>query len=90
MSDVNFEIGKSSYTAKIFGFIVLFAIFFGVRIIARQFVGNPDMTFSIGDIIFWCCIGIIAILVIVTFIREKNKPTISVSVSLCFESPETV
>ena len=23
MSDVNFEIGKSSYTAKIFGFIVL-------------------------------------------------------------------
>ncbi|MCI6561734.1 MAG: hypothetical protein MR434_10110, partial [Ruminococcus sp.] len=45
MSDVNFEIGKSSYTAKIFGFIVLFAIFFGVRLIARQYVGNPDMTF---------------------------------------------
>lgn len=79
MSDVSFEIGKNSYTAKLFGFIVLFAIFFGVRIIARRYVGNPDMTFSIGDIIFWCCIGIIAILVIVTFIREKNKPTISVS-----------
>ena len=79
MSDVSFEIGKSSYTAKLFGFIVLFAIFFGVRIIARRFVGNPDMTFSIGDIIFWCCIGIIAVLVIVTSIREKNKPTISVS-----------
>ena len=79
MSDVNFEIGTSSYTAKLFGFIVLFAIFFGVRIIARQFVGNPDMTFSIGDIIFWCCIGIIAVLVIVTSIHEKNKPTISVS-----------
>ena len=79
MSDVNFEIGKSSYTAKLFGFIVLFAIFFGVRIIARCYVGNPDITFSIGDIVFWCCIGIIAILVIVTSIREKTKPTISVS-----------
>lgn len=79
MSDVNFEIGTSSYTAKLFGFIVLFAIFFGVRIIARRYVGNPDMTFSIGDIIFWCCIGIIAVLVIVTSIHEKNKPTISVS-----------
>ena len=76
MSDVNFEIGKNSYTAKLFGFIVLFAIFFGVRIIARRFVGNPDMTFSIGDIIFWCCIGIIAVLVIVTSIREKNKETV--------------
>lgn len=79
MSDVNFEIGKSSYTAKLFGFIVLFAIFFGVRIIARRYVGNPDMTFSIGDIVFWCFIGIIAVLVIVTSIHEKNKPTISVS-----------
>lgn len=28
MSDVNFEIGKSSYTVKIFGAIVLFAVFF--------------------------------------------------------------
>ena len=76
MSDVSFEIGKNSYTAKLFGFIVLFAIFFGVRIIARRFVGNPDMTFSIGDIIFWCCIGIIAVLVIVTSLREKNKQTV--------------
>ncbi len=29
MSDVHFEIGKNSYTAKIFGAIVLFALFFG-------------------------------------------------------------
>ncbi len=28
MSDVNFEIGKSSYTVKIFGAIALFAVFF--------------------------------------------------------------
>lgn len=79
MSDINFEIGKSSYTAKIFGFIVLFAIFFGVRITARRYVGNPDMTFSVGDIIFWCFIAAIGILVVVSVIREKNKPTISVS-----------
>ena len=79
MSDVSFEIGKSSYTAKVFGLIVLYAVFFGGRILLRQFVGDPDKTFSIGDIIFWCCIGIMAILVIATFIREKNKPTISVS-----------
>ena len=26
MSDVSFEIGKNSYTAKLFGFIILFAI----------------------------------------------------------------
>lgn len=84
MSDVSFEMGKSSYTAKLFGFIVLFALFFGIRIIARRYVGNPDMTFSIVDIIFWCCIGIIAILVIVTFVREKNKPTISVSSKTVF------
>ena len=75
MSDVNFEIGKSSYTAKIFGFIVLFAIFFGVRLIARQYVGNPDMTFSVGDIIFWCFIVLIGILVVVSMIHEKNKPS---------------
>ena len=28
MSDVSFEIGKSSYTAKVFGIIVLYAVFF--------------------------------------------------------------
>jgi hypothetical protein len=88
MSDVSFEIGKSSYTAKIFGFIALFAIFFGARIILRQFIGNPDMTFSIGDIIFWSCIGVITVLVIVTFIREKNKPVISVSGKTLFYNGE--
>jgi len=88
MSDVNFEIGKSSYTAKIFGFIVLFAIFFGVRLIARQHVGNPDMTFSVGDIIFWCFIVLIGILVVVSMIHEKNKPTISVSGKTVFYKGE--
>lgn len=88
MSDVNFEIGKSSYTAKIFGFIVLFAIFFGVRLIARQYVGNPDMTFSVGDIIFWCFIVLIGILVVVSMIHEKNKPTIFVSGKTVFYKGE--
>lgn len=80
MSDVHFEIGKSSYTAKIFGAIVLFALFFGGRmLLKKRFAGSSDMASSIGDIIFWCFIGLIAILVVVTFIREKSKPTISVS-----------
>ena len=79
MSDVSFEIGKSSYSVKIFGAIALFAIFFGIRIISRRYVGNPDMAFSIGDIIFWCFIVLISILVVVSMIHEKNKPTIFVS-----------
>ncbi len=37
------------------------------------------MALSIGDIIFWCFIGLIAMLVVVSLIREKSKPTISVS-----------
>lgn len=88
MSDVSFEIGKSSYTAKLFGFIVLYAIFFGARIIARRYVGNPDMTFSVGDIIFWCFIVLIGILVVVSMIHEKNKPIISVSGKTVFYKGE--
>lgn len=79
MSDVNFEIGKSSYTTKIFGTIVLFALFFGVRILSRNFVGNPDMEFSVGDIIFWCFIGLILILVIISIINENKRPSILIS-----------
>lgn len=62
----------------------MFAIFFGIRIISRRYVGNPDMAFSIGDIIFWSFIGLIVILVVVTAIQERNKPTISVSVKTLF------
>lgn len=79
MSDVSFEIGKSSYTVKIFAAIAAFALVYGIRILTRRYVGNPDMTFSVGDIIFWCFIGLIVILVVVTAFQEKNKPTVSVS-----------
>lgn len=79
MSDVNFEIGKSSYTVKIFGAIALFAVFFGIRITARRYVGATDMAASTGDIIFWCFIALIVILVVVSAIRGNKKPTISVS-----------
>ena len=78
MSDVNFEIGKSSYTVKIFAAIAAFALVYGIRMLTRRYVGNPDMTFSIGDIIFWCFIGLIVILVAASAIRGNNKPTISV------------
>ena len=79
MSDVSFEIGKKSYTAKVFGLMVLFALFFGGRIIIRRSAGNPDMNFSIGDIIFWGVIALVGIFVVVTIIREKHKPTIYVA-----------
>lgn len=79
MSDVSFEIGKSSYSVKIFGAIVLFALFFGVRIIARRYVGNPDMKLSAGGIVFWCFIGLLLILVIFSIIKESKRPPISVS-----------
>jgi hypothetical protein len=78
MSDVSFEIGKSSYTAKIFGAIAFLAVFYGARILARRYVGNPDMTFSTGDILFWCFIGLIIILVIFTVFKENKRPSISV------------
>lgn len=42
MSDVSFEIGKSSNSVKIFIAIVLFAIFFGGRILLRRRAGNPN------------------------------------------------
>ena len=74
MSDVNFEIGKSSYTVKIFAAIAAFALVYGIRMLTRRYVGNPDMTFSIGDIIFWCFIGLIVILVAASAIRFWVKP----------------
>lgn len=79
ISDVSFEIGKSSYSVKIFGAIVLFALFFGVRIIARRYVGNPDMKLAAGDIVFWCFIGLLLILVIFSIIKESKRPPILVS-----------
>ncbi len=63
MSDVTFEIGKSSYTARIFGFIVLSAAFFGARIVLSPYFVSTGTALSIGDIIFWCFIVLMCILV---------------------------
>lgn len=79
MSDVSFEIGKSSYSVKICFMIVLFAVFFGGRIIMRQKIGNPDYSLSTKDILFWSFIGCILIFTIVYAIMLKTKPTITVS-----------
>ena len=84
MSDVNFEIGKSSNLIKICAAIVVFAAFFGCRILIRRKVGNPDYTLSIIDIIFWIFIGCISIYTIVSAILLKRKPTISVSGKMVF------
>ena len=78
MSDVNFEIGKSSSTVKIFAAIAAFAPIYGIRFFLRRYVGNPNGSMSAGDIVFWCFIGLIIVLVVVTTVKEKNSPTISV------------
>ena len=79
MSDVNFEIGKSSYTAKIFGAIVLLAASFGVRMLAKPYFEEESITLLAVDVIFWCFIALIAVLVSITIIHEKKRPTITVS-----------
>lgn len=52
MSDVNFEIGKSSSTVKIFAAIAAFALIYGIRFFLRRYVGNPNGAMSAGDIVF--------------------------------------
>lgn len=79
MSDVNFEIGKSSYTAKAFLVIVLAVPVFGGRILLRRYAGNPDRGMSTLDVFFWIFIGIILVLSIILAVAQKSKPTISVS-----------
>ena len=79
MSDVNFEIGKKSYSLKAFSAIVAFAVIFGVRIIPRRMIGNPDYTMSAIDKAFWLFIGCIFICIVVLGIIQKIKPSITVS-----------
>lgn len=79
MSDVNFEIGKSSYTAKVFGMIVLFAVFFGGRIFLRRMIADAGYASSTGNTIFWILIGCIALLTIVTAVTQAKQPTVTVS-----------
>lgn len=79
MSDVNFEIGKSSYTAKVFFMIVLFAVIFSGRIFLRRMVVNAGGGLDGLDIVFWIFIGCIALFAIVTAVTQARQPTISVS-----------
>lgn len=79
MSDVNFDIGKSSYSVKIFLAIVLFTVVFGGRILLRRHAGNPNYSISAKDIAFWAFIGFIFICTVVYAIIQSKKPSISVS-----------
>ncbi|MDE7365475.1 MAG: hypothetical protein K2N27_11480 [Ruminococcus sp.] len=79
MSDISFEIGKSSYSVKIFLAIVLFAVVFGGRILLRRHAGNPNYSMSATDIAFWAFIGFIFICTVVYAIIHSKKPNISVS-----------
>ncbi len=84
MSDVNFEIGNSSYLLKACGALVLLAVVFGGRFLIRRKAGNPEYTLSTIDILFWIFIGGILIYTIVATIMLKRKPTISVSGKMVF------
>lgn len=79
LSDVNFEIGKSSYTAKAFGAIVLFAVFFGGRIVLRRRIGNPEAGMSALDIGFWVFILLILVLAIASALTQRGRAGIRVA-----------
>lgn len=79
LSDVNFEIGKNSYTAKVFGMIVLFAAVFGGRIFLRRMIGNPEAGLSAIDIGFWVLIGCILIFAVVSALTSRKRASITVS-----------
>lgn len=79
MSDVKFEIGRKSYTIKVFSMIVIFALIFGGRIMLRRRAGNPDFTMSALDTAVWTFIGFIAVCTVIASIMQSLKPSISVS-----------
>ncbi len=79
MSDVNFEIGKNSYSLKVFVLIVVMAVVIGGRILSRRMVGNPEYSMSAIDIAFWIFIALLTIYVIISAIVQSRKPTITVS-----------
>lgn len=78
MSDISFEIGKSSPMLKAMGALVIFSAIFGSRFLLRRKIGNPDHSLSTIDILFWIfIIGILIFTVVCTFLL-KNQPKISV------------
>jgi len=79
MSDVNFEITESSYSIKLFGLIILFALFFGGRIGLRRMAGNPDYTMSVIDKAFWIFIVCLAIFTFIYAIVKKFSKGITVA-----------
>lgn len=79
LSDVNFAVGNSSYTAKAFGMIVVFAVVFGGRIFLRRRIGNPEAGLSGIDIGFWILIGCILLVAIISALTQKTRASITVS-----------
>lgn len=79
LSDVNFAVGQSSYTAKVFAAIALFAIIFGGRIFLRRRIGNPEAGLSAIDIGFWVLIGCILVFAVISAITSRRQSGITVS-----------
>lgn len=77
MSDVNFEITENYNTIKLFGLVILFALFWGGRIGLRRIVGNPDYTLSPIDKVFGIFIILLIIILVVYAVAKKfSKPII--------------
>lgn len=79
LSDVNFTVGQSSYTAKVFGAIALFAIVFGGRVFLRRQIGNPEAGLSATDIGFWILVGCILVFAAISAMMSRKRSGITVS-----------
>ncbi len=75
MSDVNFEITENYNSIKLFGFVILFALFWIGRIGLRRIVGNPDYTTSAIDKAFGIFIVcLIFFIVVYAVVKKFSKP----------------
>lgn len=79
MSDVHFEIKYPAGTYKIIIATAAFFGFFGIRLLSRRSVGNPDFKLSPLDIGFFVLLGLIVVLAIISAILGKKKSNITVS-----------
>ena len=79
MSDVNFEITENYNSIKLFGFVILFALFWGGRIGLRRIAGNPDYTMSSIDKAFWIFIVCLIIYMIIYAVSKKFSKPITIA-----------
>lgn len=79
LSDVQFEIKYPAGTYKIILAAAAFFGFFGIRLILRRSVGNPDFKLSALDIGFFVLLGLMVMLAVVSIILSKKKSNVTVA-----------